>query len=221
MKAFLANTAVNAVFLCILLLSAGRLDYWPAWVYAAIGMLTNTLMRLILRRHPALARERSKPGPGTVAWDKQLLALGALLTLAMLVVAGLDSGRFGWSPRVSWTWSACGVLLSLAGTGVFLAAMQENRFFSAVVRIQSDRGHAVCDTGPYAIVRHPGHAGMILGTLGFPLIFLSAWSAIPVLLAIALMVVRTRMEDAFLEQNLEGYRDYQRATRFRLVPGIW
>jgi protein-S-isoprenylcysteine O-methyltransferase Ste14 len=221
MKAFLANSAVNIVFLCTLLVSAGRLDYWPAWAYAAIGMLTNALMRLVLRAHPDLASERSKPGPGAVAWDKQLLALGAVLTFAMQVLAGLDSGRFCWSPHVSWAWSACGALLMLAGTGIFLQAMRENQFFSAVVRVQADRGHTVCDSGPYGIVRHPAYAGMIVGNLGFPLLFMSAWSAITVLLAVALMVVRTRMEDAFLEQHLEGYRNYQRATRYRLVPGIW
>jgi protein-S-isoprenylcysteine O-methyltransferase Ste14 len=221
MRAFLANSAVNTVFLCILFGSAGRLDYWPAWVYAAIGLLTNALMRLILRGHPDLARERSKPGMGAEAWDKKLIALGSLLTLAMLVVAGLDSGRFGWSPRLSWIWSACGALLTLAGTGLFLLAMKENRFFSAVVRVQSDRAHTVCDSGPYAIVRHPGNAGMIIGTVGFPLLFMSAWSAIPALLAVVLMVARTRMEDSFLEENLAGYRDYQRATRYRLIPRIW
>ena len=103
MKAFLVNTAVNLVFLCILLVSAGRADNWPAWAYAAIGMLTNALMRLVLRGHPDLAKERARPGPGAEAWDKQLLAMGSLLTLATLVLAGLDSERFGWSPRVPWT----------------------------------------------------------------------------------------------------------------------
>lgn len=221
MRAFLANSAVVLVFLCVLLTSAGRLDYWPAWVYAAIGMLTNVLMRVVLRANPELARERSKPGAGAEAWDRKFLAVGALLTLVMLVVAGLDSGRFGWTPPVPWTWPVCGVLLSLAGTCLFLLAMRENRFFSAVVRIQGDRGHTVCDSGPYRIVRHPGNAGMIIGTAGFPLIFMSAWSAIPVLLAVALMVERTRREDAFLEENLAGYRDYQHATRHRLLPGVW
>jgi protein-S-isoprenylcysteine O-methyltransferase Ste14 len=221
MKAFLANVAVNLVFLCILLASAGRVDYWPAWGYAAIGLLTNALMRLVLRGRPGLARERSKPGQGAEVWDKRLLGLGSLLSVAMLVVAGLDSGRFHWSPPVPWTWSGCGVLLTLAGTGVFLRAMKENPFFSAVVRVQSDRGHAVCSSGPYAIIRHPGNAGMIVGTLAFPLLFMSAWSAIPALLSAGVMVVRTRREDAVLEQHLEGYRDYRRATRHRLVPGIW
>jgi protein-S-isoprenylcysteine O-methyltransferase Ste14 len=221
MKAFLANSAVNIVFLCILLASAGRLDYWPAWAYAAIGMLTNVLMRLILRTDPDLARERSKPAAGAESWDKRLLGLGFLPNIAMLVVAGLDSGRHHWSPRAPWIWSVFGALLTLAGMGLFLRAMKENRFFSAVVRVQRDRGHTVCRSGPYRIIRHPGNAGMILGTLGFPFLFMSAWSAIPALLSVVLLVARTSSEDSFLENGLEGYRDYQRATRYRLVPGIW
>jgi protein-S-isoprenylcysteine O-methyltransferase Ste14 len=104
---------------------------------------------------------------------------------------------------------------------VFLQAMKENQFFSAVVRVQRDRGHAVCDSGPYQIIRHPGNAGMILGAIGFPLLFMSAWSVIPALLFAVLMVARTRLEDSVLEKDLDGYRDYQRTTRYRLAPGIW
>ncbi len=221
MKAFVANSAVIVAFLAVLLVSAGRADYVPAWAYAAIGLLTNVAMRLVLARHPKLAAERARPGPGAVAWDKRLLGSGALLTLAMLIVAALDSGRFGWTPRAPWPVMACGVAASLSGTALFLAAMSANDFFSAVVRIQRDRGHAVCRRGPYAIVRHPGNAGMILGTLGFPLLFGSAWSTIPVALSVALMVVRTRLEDALLERELAGYRDYQRDVRWRLVPRLW
>lgn len=93
--------------------------------------------------------------------------------------------------------------------------------FSAVVRVQADRGHAVCTSGPYAVVRHPGNAGMIVGTLGLPLLLLSAWSAIPAALSVALLVARARLEDDALARELDGYRAYQRTTRFRLVPGLW
>ena len=184
-------------------------------------MLTNVLMRRILHQRPDLASERSRPGPGAQAWDKRLLGLGLLLSVAMLITAGLDSGRFHWTPRVPWGWAALGAGLILAGMVLFLRALQENPFFSAVVRVQRERGHSVCDSGPYRIVRHPGNAGMILGTLGFPLLFGSGWSALPALLSVALMVARTRLEDAFLQQELPGYREYQRATRHRLIPGLW
>jgi len=217
----MAGLVSNLVFLAILLLSAGRLTYWPAWAYLAIGVVMMTLTRLILRQKPELAAERAKPGPGAKSWDKKLLGLGLLLTLALLVIAGLDAGRYLLRPRLTWPWSVTGVLLSLSGMGVFLLALKENRFFSTVVRIQSDRGHTVCTSGPYRIVRHPGNAGMIIGTIGLPLLFMSAWSAVPALLSVALLVARTRLEDSALANELDGYRDYQRTTRFRLMPGVW
>lgn len=221
MESFLAALLSNLLFLVILLASAGSVNYWPAWVYAAIGVMMNVLTRLILRGDPELVKERAKPGPGAKEWDKKLLGLGLLLTLAMLVTAGLDAGRYHWNPRLTWPWSAAGLLMSLAGMGIFLLALKENRFFSAVVRIQSDRGHTVCASGPYRVVRHPGNAGMIIGALGLPLLFMSAWSAIPAFLSVAIMIARTRMEDSALESELDGYRDYQCATRYRLAPGLW
>ncbi|RPJ81515.1 MAG: isoprenylcysteine carboxylmethyltransferase family protein [Acidobacteria bacterium] len=221
MKSFLPVILSNLVFLVILLVSAGRLNYWPAWVYVAVGLLMTVLTRVILWKDPELMKERAKPRPGAKGWDKKLRGLGLLITLAMLVIAGLDAGRYHWRPRLTWPWSIAGVLLSLVGMGIFLLALKENRFFSAVVRIQSERGHTVCNSGPYSVVRHPGNAGMIIGTMGLPLLFMSAWSAIPALLSVALMIARTRLEDDALENELQGYRDYQRATCFRLVPGLW
>lgn len=220
-KPLLSGLVTNLVFLAILLASAGRTSYWPAWIYTAIGVLMTALTRRIGDRDAGLAQERARPGAGAERWDRALVGLGLLLTLAMLVVAGLDAGRHGWRPRLAWPWSVAGVVLSLAGMGLFLLAMKENRFFSAVVRIQHDRGHVVCSSGPYRVVRHPGNAGMIIGTIGLPLLFRSAWSAIPALLSVVVLVARTRREDAVLAAGLDGYRAYQRATRYRLVPGLW
>lgn len=218
LKPYLPGLVTNAVFLAILLVSAGTLRYPSAWVYAAIGVVMTVLSRRAAGGE--LAQERARPGAGAQGWDKKLLAFGFLLNLAVLVVAGLDT-RHAWSPRLGWPWSVAGAALSLAGMALFLRSMKENRFFSAVVRVQRERGHAVCTTGPYRVVRHPGYAGMIVGTLGMPLLLLSAWSAIPAVLSAALLIVRTALEDALLARELEGYRAYQAATRYRLIPGIW
>ncbi|WP_026792827.1 methyltransferase family protein [Pleomorphomonas oryzae] len=221
MKDFIVSSAVSLVFLLVLLLSAGRADYMAAWVYFGVSLLTNALRCFILRGQRELSQERLRPGSGAEEWDKRLLGIGFLLTIATLILAGLDAGRFGWTPRQSWIWMAIGTFVTLIGAGLFLWAMAENRFFSAVVRIQRDRSHRVCETGPYRIVRHPGNTGMIIGTLGLPLLFGSAWSTIPTLLAVVLLIVRTRLEDALLERELAGYDAYQRQTRYRLMPGVW
>ena len=221
MKQLFISMATTIVFLAILLVSAGRLGYWQAWAYAAISTVMNLCMRLILRNAPEVAKERAKPGEGAKGWDKSLLGFGFLLNIVTLLVAGLDAGRFNWLPQLSFGWFIVGTALTTAGMGIFLLAMKENRYFSAVVRIQTDRGHTVCTAGPYRVVRHPGYAGMIIGTIGLPFLFMSAWSGIPALLSSILLIARTSLEDVALEKELVGYRDYQRVTRFRLMPRVW
>jgi hypothetical protein len=140
MKHLLRGMATTLVFLAILLVSAGHLGYWQAWAYALISTIMNLCTRLIMRKAPDVAKERAKPGEGAKEWDKALLGLGFLLTLITLIVAGLDSGRFHWQPQLSLGWSVAGLALTAAGMVIFLLAMRENRFFSAVIRIQTDRG---------------------------------------------------------------------------------
>jgi protein-S-isoprenylcysteine O-methyltransferase Ste14 len=100
-------------------------------------------------------------------------------------------------------------------------AMRTNRFFSAVVRIQRDRGHSVVREGPYGFVRHPAYTGMAAFTLATPLILNSRWARAPAAATAAAMVLRTALEDRTLRNELDGYEDYARTVRSRLVPWIW
>ena len=219
-RPFLIGLTTTLVLVAVVLASAGRVTVWQAWVYAGISVVANLGQRIVLRGHPELARERSNAGSKAASWDKALLALLFLLTLATLVTAGLQF-RHSASPSLAFVWFVVGLVLNLAGAALFLWALKENRFFSAVVRIQSDRGHAVCTTGPYRIVRHPGNLGMIFGTVGVPLVFQSTWSLVPATLAAVALIVRTHLEDALLTKDLDGYRDYRQQTKSRLIPGLW
>ena len=99
--------------------------------------------------------------------------------------------------------------------------MNANRFFSSVVRIQTDRGHSVQTGGPYALIRHPGYAGALLYDLAAPLLLGSWWGLIPAAVTVALVILRTRLEDRKLQTELDGYAEYAARVRYRLVPGIW
>lgn len=209
------------VFFSILFICAGRLNYWQGLTYTIIGLFMGSLNYTVLRVDPELLIERSKPGEGTKNWDKIVLGLSFLITIAMYMIAGFDSGRFHWSPDFHWSLSLTGIILTAYGQLLFLLAQHQNKFFSSTVRIQTERGHIVCETGLYKIVRHPAYSGSIIQAIGFPLLLGSLWSIIPVVLLIILQIFRTYMEDKILIAELNGYAEYTYKTRYRIIPYFW
>lgn len=205
------------------LLISGQWDWWEAWVYALVGILGFVISRvLVARRNPDLIAERARylQHADAKPWDRQLSLLlgvgGALIPL----VAGLDA-RFDGSG----VFSLAAILVSLLGivAGYVLGsyALIENRFFSGMVRIQTDRGHQVVSSGPYRWIRHPGYAGALLTYLATPIFLESAWTFLPVLFTAIVLVVRTILEDRTLHEELPGYRQYAQRVRYRLLPGVW
>jgi protein-S-isoprenylcysteine O-methyltransferase Ste14 len=211
----------TVIFFLILFISAGRLDYWQGLVYLIIAIIMSVLNYTILKIDRELLSERSKPGEGTKKWDKIVLGLAFLLTIIMYITAGLDSGRYHWSPNFHWSLFLIGVILTVCGQLLFLIAQKQNKFFSSTVRIQTDREHSVCDTGLYKIVRHPAYMGTIMQSLGFPLFFGSIWSIIPCGLIIILHLIRTFLEDKTLKSELTGYNEYSLKTKYKILPFVW
>jgi len=155
------------------------------------------------------------------AWDKVLAPLTALsVSFPLVIVAGLGH-RFGWSPVFPLWLILIGIFFIALGYAFSVWAFVENRFFSSVVRIQTDRGHEVCDSGPYRIVRHPGYAGNILPLLGIMLALSSLWTLIPAAVALVIAVIRTTLEDRTLQEELPGYQEYAHRVHYRLIPGIY
>lgn len=209
------------IFFAIIFISAGRIDYWQGWLYVSIGFIMFVLNYTVLRLDSELLEERKKPGKESKKWDKTILGLSFLVTILMYIIAGLDSGRYHWSPDFNRILYALGAILTATGQLLFLIAQKQNRFFSSTVRIQTDREHIVCETGLYKIVRHPAYMGSIIQAIGFPLIFGSLWSIIPVIVSIILLIIRTNLEDKTLKDELKGYREYSEKTRFKIIPLIW
>jgi protein-S-isoprenylcysteine O-methyltransferase Ste14 len=202
----------------------GDFSWWQAWGYSllivAVGLGGHIWAE---RRHPGLLAERQnmEKVQSAKAWDKVLAPLMALsVSFPLVIVAGLDH-RFGWSPVFSLWLNVLGFLLISLGYAFATWALIENRFFSSVVRIQVDRGHVVCDGGPYRIVRHPGYAGNMLALPGIVLALSSMWTLIPAAVALIIAVIRTVLEDQTLQDELPGYRGYARRVRYRLIPGIY
>ncbi len=205
----------------ILFLAAGRLNWTWAWVYLGIGIMSMLINgTIMLRTSPETIAERGRPQE-TKDWDKVVGGLWALVIyFALPLVAGLDV-RFGWTLDLSVAWQVAGAVVLAVALGLSAWAMIANAYFSTAVRIQSDRGHTVCRTGPYRFVRHPGYVGFILQSLGTSILLGSWWALIPALIAAALMIIRTALEDRTLQAELPGYPDYVQEVRYRLFPGIW
>ena len=197
--------------------AAGTVAIPGFWAYLAIFAVV--MIGSFAALDPDLLRERMQPGG-----KKPPLALRvfSLVLLMHWIVAGLDRGRFHWSDDVpGWLQGIC---LFTVGSGYALAlwAMRVNRFFSSVIRIQTDRGQRVVTTGPYAFVRHPGYtAGILIIAASGPA--LGSWLAASLVMIFSLpfLLYRAITEDRILQVELAGYSAYAARVRWRLIPGIW
>jgi protein-S-isoprenylcysteine O-methyltransferase Ste14 len=208
-------------FVVCLFLPAGTWAWPRGWLFFSVVIAASIVISLYLRRaNPDVIAARVNRHEGTKGWDRWVLGLLIPALVSILPVAALDDGRFHWS-HVPWWACGSGYALVIAGFVGFTWAEAVNKFFEPTVRIQADRGHTVIDTGPYAIIRHPGYVAAGLLVLGMPLALGSYWAMIPALLTCLLLVVRTVWEDRTLREELPGYEECARQVRYRLIPGVW
>jgi protein-S-isoprenylcysteine O-methyltransferase Ste14 len=201
--------------------SAGRIDWWAAWAALAVMAAWIAATAIILFRYtPGLLAERLGPRRGAKSWDTAIMSLLGLIQLARYIIAGLDQ-RYGWTGGLPAAAQVAALALCILGYALVVWATASNTFFSQIVRIQSERGHAIATGGPYHHVRHPAYAGAILYELAVP-VLLASWPALIVSsLNALLLILRTALEDRTLQAELAGYADYARRVRYRLLPGIW
>jgi protein-S-isoprenylcysteine O-methyltransferase Ste14 len=216
------ETVGNLFLVAILFGIVGRWDWWNGWALAAIYLLwTLGSIIFIMPNNAQMLAERSRPKAGFKNWDFILVAAMGVFTLAAYLISCLDV-RFGWSPPIPLGIEIAALFICMLGyDGLLLWSMVVNTFFTAIIRIQSEREHSVVNRGPYRLVRHPGYLASIL-TYGFtPLLLGSLWGLIPAVAAGIVLVVRTGLEDKTLKAELPGYQEYTRQTLYRLIPGIW
>jgi protein-S-isoprenylcysteine O-methyltransferase Ste14 len=205
------------------LLVSGRWGWWEAWVYALVCVLSFIISRaLIARRNPDLLAERGKfmQHDNTQSWNKYLAPLLSLGAGLLPLAAGLEA-RFTIPHPFNLMVKIAALFFFLTGMVWASYALLENRYFSGMVRLQTERGHQVVSGGPYGCMRHPGYAGGLLTYLATPFILDSCWAFLPAGLLLVVLVIRTRLEDQFLQTELPGYREYAQRVRYRLIPGIW
>jgi len=224
MKSVLRQSLLSLVgFLLVLglaLFLPGGIGWWQGWLFFAVFLLEMALAALYLwRRNPEIFVARSKIHRGTKTWDKVAMFFLMSSLMAIFPVAGFDN-RFHWSSVPTWLMVFGYVLLTAGMLGsIWVEAV--NKFAEPSVRIQTERGHTVVDTGPYRFVRHPMYATAFFLFFGFALALASFSALVPAAAASLVLVVRTTLEDRMLKNELAGYRQYAQRVRFRLVPGVW
>ena len=207
----------------IIFSAAGTMNYAGGWLYLGEMVALSVILGLHgARVDPGLIKERLKP---PIQKDQPLADKLVIIPLLILIFAGMgvmaaDAARWHWSmmpPSVQW--AGCGLLL--AAISFMYWTMRTNSFAAPVVKIQKDRGQAVITTGPYAMVRHPLYFGALFYIAGTSLVLGSWWGLAMVPILGLLLVIRIGIEEKTLRMGLEGYDDYARRVRWRLVPLIW
>jgi protein-S-isoprenylcysteine O-methyltransferase Ste14 len=224
MKVLVAKVVgLFVVFALALLLPAGTIAWFPAWVF--LGLFFSFVVALslwLMRRNPGLMKERvyGLRAADRKTWDKVFLMLMNIFFIAWLVLMPLDAVRFQWSRMPVWL-QVVGALTMLSSFWLFYLTFRENPYLSAAVRIQNDRGQTVVSTGPYYYVRHPMYSGFALFVLGTALLLGSWFGLLFGLILVIMVATRAVLEERALREELRGYDAYMTQVKSRLIPHVW
>ena len=224
-KMWLSLTVRMSLFAMAILWPAGTWQWWEAWVMIVMWTIYGVVTTHYLLRHdPALLAERLKFLPlhkEQKDWDKVLMSLFFIAGIGLYLIPGFDVVRYEWSePLPEWM----RILAMLIHLPCFLLlgwVMRENTYLSQVVKIDKDRDHKVVTSGPYALVRHPMYTVVIVLLFALPVALGSRFALILAVFLTLLLIIRTYCEDRTLHEELKGYPEYAKQTRYRLIPGIW
>lgn len=201
----------------LIFLPAGTLAFSNGWLFMGILFIPMFSAGIVMMfKNPELLKKRLN------AKEKQseqnlMVKLSGLMFLAGFIVAGLNF-RFGWHILPKYI-SAAAAIIFLAAYLLYAEVLRENAYLSRTIEVQE--GQKVIDTGLYGIVRHPMYSATLLLFLTIPLILGSLFSFLIFLVYPFIIILRLKGEERLLEHELEGYREYKKKVRYRLIPFIW
>ena len=201
----------------LIFLPAGTFSYTQGWLLMGILFVPMFIAGFVMMaKNPELLRKRlnAKEEQGE---QKLVILLSGIMFLAAFILAGLNF-RFGWIVLPSWvSWAAAGIFI--LAYALYAEVLRENAYLSRTIEVQE--GQKVIDTGLYGVVRHPMYMTTLLLFLSMPLVLGSLISFFITLLYIPIIAKRIRNEEKVLEDGLEGYTDYKKRIRYKVIPFIW
>jgi protein-S-isoprenylcysteine O-methyltransferase Ste14 len=209
-----------AFFAALLFWPAGTLDYWQAWVFIAVFLVSTLLPSIYLAvKDPAALQRRMKAGPTaeTRLVQKLVITGTVLAVVAVLVISALDH-RFDWAP-VATPVIVIGDVLVAVGLLLAQLVVIQNSYAAATITVEADQ--KVVSTGLYGLVRHPMYVGTLIMLIGTPLALDSYWGLLAIALALPVLAARIEDEEKLLREELDGYDEYTQKVRYRLMPGVW
>jgi len=199
------------------LLPAGTFDYWQVYLYFSVVVIPMIFVLFYFLKKDPRFLERRMRGTEKEREQKLIQLINLAILMAAFIVPGLDR-RYGWSAV-----PVEGIIITdaviLVGYLIIFLVFRENSYASRIVEV--DQEQKVITTGLYSIVRHPMYLGVLIMYLPTPLALGSYYGLIPMAFLPAALVFRILNEEKVLRENLDGYEEYCRKTRYRLIPFIW
>ena len=220
LRSFVAAVSGVAFFGVLLLVPAGTVDYWQAWVFIGVFTVASLVPSAYLAVHsPEALRRRLTAGPTAETRPVQkLVMVGTTASIAVVLVVSALDHRFGWS-TVPLAMVVLGDVAVAAGLVVAQLVVVQNGYAAATITVED--GQPLVSTGLYGVVRHPMYAGALVMLAGAPPALDSYWGLVPMLATIPILAVRIVDEERMLVTELAGYDAYARRVRYRLLPRVW
>lgn len=219
----IVRLVIGFIFIIAFLFGTAGTFSWPeAWLYIIIQFSFSTTLSIWLKKNnPELLKDRMTfMKKSAKSWDKAIMIGIIPFFIALLIIPGLDAVRYQWS-QVSFVLKTISFTVIIASLALVFWVMKENTYLSRVVEIQKERQHKVITTGPYKYVRHPMYVGIIALFFCLPIALGSLYGLIPAAFMVIGIIIRTHLEDKTLNKELQGYKEYAKKTKYRLLLGIW
>lgn len=201
----------------LVFIPAGTLSYFNGWLFMGVLFIPMFIAGIIMMiKNPKLLESRLD------AKEKQkeqsvVIKLSGLMFIAGFILAGLDF-RFNWITLSPWVSYVASILFLLAYI-MWAEVLRENTYLARTIKVEE--GQTVIDTGLYGVVRHPMYTATVILFLSMPLVLGSLVSLFVFLIYPILIGIRIVNEEKFLEKELNGYIEYKKKVKYRLIPFIW